>query len=230
MPKWLRRTYGVQLFFETQFSQVSVPWVTAADGRRFHVDRVIVAAGADFRALYPDLYERAGFQLCKLQMMRTRPQPNGWRIGPMLAGGLTLRHYAAFAQCPSWPALEERVARETPELNQVGIHVMASQNGMGEVILGDSHEHNSSVDPFDSTIFDDLILRELRRMIDVPDWTIAEHWHGVYPKTPKKLQYVAEPEPEVSIAIASGGCGMTLSFGLADQMWTSEYGNCIAGV
>ena len=59
---------------------------------------------------------------------------------------------------------------------------------------------------------------------NLPDWTIHERWHGVYPKAPGMVQFVAEPEPEVHISIASGGCGMTMSFGLADEQWTAWQG------
>ena len=39
----------------------------------------------------------------------------------------------------------------------------------------------------------------------------------MYPKAPGTVQFAAEPEPSVHIVIASGGCGMTMSFGLADE-------------
>jgi hypothetical protein len=157
-------------------------------------------------------------------MYRTVAQTQNWSIGAMLAGGLTLRHYATFGVCRSLVALSQRVAEETPELDQYGIHVMASQNGRGEVVLGDSHEYGDDVEPFDKTLIDELIFRELRRMIDLPDWTVAERWHGVYIKAPETVQFVADPEFSVHIAIASGGCGMTMSFGLADEQWTAWHG------
>lgn len=170
---------------------------------------MIVAAGADLNILYPDMYAAAGFKRCKLQMLRTPPQPHGWKLDAMLAGGLTLRHYEALAHRLSLPVLKERIARETPELDRFGIHVLAAQNGLGEVILGDSHEHDDDLSPFDKAEIDRLILRELRRIIDLPDWTIAERWHGVYIKKPGCTEYTAEPEPDVHISVASGGCGMT---------------------
>ena len=37
------------------------------------------------------------------ELMRTRPQDNGWRIGPMLAAGLTLGHYKSFQECRRSP-------------------------------------------------------------------------------------------------------------------------------
>ncbi|MEC4818452.1 MAG: hypothetical protein SAK29_35060 [Scytonema sp. PMC 1069.18] len=74
-------------------------------------------------------------------MMRTVPQPNNWRLGASLAGGLTLTHYAAFANCRSLPALRDRIAAETPHFPEWGIHVMMSQTGAGELTIGDAHEY-----------------------------------------------------------------------------------------
>jgi FAD dependent oxidoreductase TIGR03364 len=222
MPAWLKKRYRVESHFNTAIEHVSVPWVVASDGNRWQVDRVIVATGADLQTLYPKLLQSAGFRLCKLQMLRTAPQPDGWHLGPMLAGGLTLRHYANFAVCHTLLALKERIARETPELDRYGIHVMAAQNGLGEVILGDSHEYGDDITPFDKSEIDELILRELHSLIELPDWTMQQRWHGVYAQLPGVTQFVREPEPGVTVAIASGGCGMTMSFGLADEMWGAE--------
>ncbi|WP_428304249.1 TIGR03364 family FAD-dependent oxidoreductase [Lacipirellula sp.] len=219
MPSWLEQRWNVELRFDSPVEKVDRHGVTLADGGRVAADRVVVAAGTDFRLLYPDLFAEANFRQCKLQMMRTPVQPRGWTLGPMLAGGLTLRHYEAFAECPSLPALKARVASETPELDKYGIHVMASQNGLGEVVLGDSHEYDAEITPFDKRDIDELMLRELRRMIDLPDWTIEQRWHGIYPKSPGLIQYENQPEPNVEVVIASGGCGMTMSFGFAHRLW-----------
>src|SRR5262245_55817237 len=69
LPDWLHHRFGVELYFDTPIQHISLPWVVAADGRRWHVDRAIVAAGADVRELYPEVFRQAGFRLCKLQMM-----------------------------------------------------------------------------------------------------------------------------------------------------------------
>lgn len=218
-PGWLQKRFGVELRYETAVEKVDSHGVTTADGSRILADKVVVAAGTDFRFLYPELFAEAGFRQCKLQMMRTPVQPRGWTLGPMLAGGLTLRHYEAFAACPSLPALKARVAAETPELDKYGIHVMASQNGLGEVVLGDSHEYGDDITPFDKREIEELMLRELRKMIDLPDWTIQERWHGIYPKAPGLIQYECQPDANVEVVIASGGCGMTMSFGFANRLW-----------
>ena len=69
---------------------------------------------------------------------------------------------------------------------------------------------------FDKTPLDDLILREARVFLRMPDWNIAERWHGIYALHPELPFFTAEPAPRVRIVTAPGGSGMTLSFGLAE--------------
>jgi glycine/D-amino acid oxidase-like deaminating enzyme len=104
-----------------------------------------------------------------------------------------------------------------PEYHRYGIHVMASQNGLGELILGDSHEYGDSVDPFDKESIDDLILKYLRRFLNLDRIPIAGRWHGVYAKHPKESFLIRRPAEGVLAVNAVGGAGMTLSFGLAEE-------------
>ncbi len=216
---WLARRLDVQFEFETTITNVDSDRVDSADGRGWSVDRTIVCGGADFETLFPALFRTSGLARCKLQMQKTVSQPAGFTIGPHLASGLTLRHYANFAVTPSLPALKQRIAAETPELDHYGIHVMASQNDTGEVILGDSHEYDAAIEPFDKAVIDDLILRELGRVIRLPSWEIAERWHGVYAKNGKRPLFEADPLPGVHIRTGTGGAGMTMAFGLAERFW-----------
>lgn len=220
---WLTERFDARMLFGTVVRAVDASAagveLTTADGTKRRFDRAVVCGGVDCRRLFPDACAASGVRLCKLQMLKTCPQDGGWRIGPHLASGLTLRHYRNFEVCPSLPKLKQRIAGETPELDQYGIHVMASQNELGEVILGDSHEYEANVDPFDKSVIDELILRELRQIVHLPDWTIAERWHGFYEKHPRQPVLEAEPLPGVHLCTATGGAGMTMSFGLAERAW-----------
>ena len=103
-----------------------------------------------------------------------------------------------------------------------GIHVMASQNDAGEVILGDSHEYDSAIEPFGKSVIDDLILRELSRVIRLKNWEISERWSGVYAKHGARPIFEAEPLPRVHVCTGTGGAGMTMAFGLAERFWESR--------
>ncbi|MGL4512358.1 MAG: TIGR03364 family FAD-dependent oxidoreductase [Lacipirellulaceae bacterium] len=218
-PGWLAERYGVELCFGTTVVEADGGALTTSDGGHHSFDRVTIASGADFQTLFPDVFADHAVGRCKLQMMRTTRQPSGWRLGPMVASGLTLRHYPTFAGCPGHSELRQRIATETPELDRYGIHVMAAQNGRGEVVLGDSHEYGEEITPFDNDEITRLMIRELQKIVDFPDWTLAARWHGIYAiQSPPSLQFVHQPSDAVTIVIATGGCGMTMSFGLADKM------------
>jgi FAD dependent oxidoreductase TIGR03364 len=185
----------------------------------WEVDRTFVCSGAEFEVLFPATFAAVGLRRCKLQMMKTRPQPAGWRLGPHLAGGLTLCHYKAFEVCHTLPALRARLAAQMPDFVRYGIHVMASQNDRGEVVIGDSHEYDSEISPFDKAEIDDLILSYLQTIAILPDSSIASRWNGVYAKHPTQPVVFAEPQPGCVVVAAVGGAGMTLSFGIARNWW-----------
>ncbi len=224
LPGFLREAHGVTTRFGVAVTAVDMPRVRTAGGEAWHVGRCFVCGGADFETLFPDVYAAAGVVRCKLQMMRTAPQPGGWRLGPHVAGGLTLGHYKGFEGCPSLAAVKRRHAARYPEHTKYGVHVMASQNHLGEVVIGDSHEYGADAPPFDSPAVDDLILSYLRGLVRLPDWTVAARWHGVYVKHPTASYVTAEPQPGCHVVTAPGGAGMTLSFGTAAAWWDANGG------
>ncbi len=219
----LRSSFNVDFRFGSTVTEINAPHLTV-NGETWKADHIFVCSGADFETLYPDLYQNSGLTKVKLQMMRTSPQPNDYRIGPALCGGLTLTHYAAFTHCPSLPALKQRIQQELPFAVDWHIHVMMSQNGLGELILGDSHEYAMTFDPFDRADINQFVLDYLQRFAQVPDLTIAATWHGIYAKLPGKTEFIAHPEPQVTIVNGLSGAGMTLSFGLGEEMIESILG------
>jgi FAD dependent oxidoreductase TIGR03364 len=217
LPTWLHRKLGVEFQFGCTVTGFDRPHLWAG-GKEWTANHLLVCSGDDLQTLYPEVLQACGLSRCKLQMMRTQPVVGGWHLGPLLAAGLTLRHYQAFAGCPSLPALKKRIAEETPAYDRFGIHVLASQNGRGELVLGDSHEYDEAIDPFDKQEIEDIILGYLRSFLDIPDMRIASRWHGTYVKHPTKPWVKLQPAPGVTVVTGVGGNGMTLSFGLAEQI------------
>ena len=216
LPGFLADRYKVQFFYGTAVTAIEPPILYSGNGR-WQAETVIVCTGDDFETLYPRQFAASGLTRCKLQMMRTAPQPGGWQLGPSLAAGLTLRFYPSFQVCATLPALARRIAEETPEYDRWGIHALVSQTADGALTLGDSHEYGLSVDIFNKEEVDEIILRYMRQFLRAPDLTVAERWYGVYARHPEKPLVVMHPDDGVRVVASPGGSGMTLSFGVAEQ-------------
>jgi FAD dependent oxidoreductase TIGR03364 len=216
LPQFLAERFGVRFHFSTLVKDIALPEIETTAGR-FYAETAIVCSGEDFQTLYPEHYATSGLTRCKLQMMRTAAQPQGWQLGPSLAAGLTLRFYPAFQICQTLPALSARIAEETPEFDRWGIHALISQTADGALTLGDSHEYGLAVDIFNKQEIDDLILDYTKQFLRAPDLKIAERWYGVYAKHPEKPLVVMTPQVGVRIVASPGGSGMTLSLGAAER-------------
>jgi FAD dependent oxidoreductase TIGR03364 len=214
IPSLLASRYGVHLRFGHTVRTIQLPRVET-NAEIWEVDRVLICSGDDFDTLYPGQLQQAGMVRCKLQMLRTVPQPGDWQLGPALAGGLTLRFYPSFRICSTLESLARRIATETPEYERWGIHVMASENVNREVTIGDSHEYGAQPDIFNKEEIDKAIVAYLNTFLALPDPTIAQRWYGGYAKHPSKPFVRFDAEPGVTVVTGLGGAGMTLSFGLA---------------
>ncbi|MCX4531564.1 TIGR03364 family FAD-dependent oxidoreductase [Streptomyces sp. NBC_00841] len=218
LASYLVAEYGVDIRFGATVRGINLPTVETTDGD-WSVDRAYVCSGNDFETLYPDVFAESGLVRCKLQMMRTGPQPDGWDLGPMLCGGLTLLHYAAFDDCTSKARLAERMGLELPFHRENGIHVLLSQTADGRLTIGDSHAYAKTLDPFEDEAINQAVLDYLDTFAALPDPRITERWVGYYPSLRDgRTELVVEPEPGVTVVNGVGGAGMTLSFGLAEDI------------
>jgi FAD dependent oxidoreductase TIGR03364 len=217
LPAYLHSKYGIEFHFNKAISRIEN--LKAYSGKQvYEADVIYVCSGADFETLYPEVFAESGITKCKLQMLRTVPQDDNWSIGPALSAGLTLTHYGAFDACPSLPKLKARVEHEMPEYVKWGIHVMISQNGLSEITIGDSHEYGLVHDPFDRDEVNQLIIYYLHKFTNIQNLEIAQTWNGIYPKLKGKTEFVSTPESGVTIINGLSGAGMTLSFGLAEEV------------
>ena len=185
LPEYLREL-GVSVHFGEAVTHIDLPWIETGGGSH-EADIAIVCSGDDFETLFPDVFRSSGLTRCKLQMMRTAPQPGAWQLGPSLAAGLTLRFYKAFQMCATLPKLKERVAREKPEYEKYLIHVLVSQTADGAITLGDSHQYGVCVDIFDRPEIDELILSEAE--------TIGASIHAVDPVHRSRRTRPRRPAP-----------------------------------
>ncbi len=217
LPAYLERKYGVTFHFGRAVQSVEGN-VVKSGNESWKAEKVFVCSGADFETLFPETFKNSGITKCKLQMMRTGPQPIDWKLGPSLSAGLTLLHYSSFRSCPGLGALRSRIESEMPEYVKWGIHVLVSQNALGEIVLGDSHEYGLTHSPFDREEINRLVISYLSTFLDAPDLKIEERWHGIYPKLNGKTDFVAKVDEHTTIVNGHSGAGMTLSFGLAEEI------------
>ena len=218
LPDWLFEQFGVKFLWGSAATEIRYPEVKAGSNT-FTADEIYICSGSDFETLFPLVYSAQALTKCKLQMLKIRKQPDNWRIGPALCGGLSLLHYGSFKSAPSLKDLQSSFLQTHPEYLKSGIHVMVSQNQQGELIIGDSHEYGLTHDPFNSTEINEMILGYLKHFAMFRDDKVIETWNGVYPKlTNGQSSLVIFPEDGVTIINGLGGAGMTLSFGLCEQI------------
>ncbi|HVS93348.1 MAG TPA: TIGR03364 family FAD-dependent oxidoreductase [Mucilaginibacter sp.] len=217
VAKYLAEKYGVEFHWNTAISRIEYPKVFSGH-KVWEADEIFVCSGADFETLYPEIFLETQITKCKLQMMRLVAQPGGWRIGPSLCGGLSMIHYPGFKAAASLSQLRKRYEEQYADYLQWGIHVMVSQNGSGELTIGDSHEYGLVHDPFDKEFINRMITDYLQTFAIFKDWKLLQSWHGIYPKMmDSRTELILEPEEGVTVINGLGGNGMTLSFGLCEE-------------
>ena len=227
LPAYLAERHGVQFRWATAVNAVD-RGVAYAGRERFPAERIYICGGADFEWLYPEVFAAAPLTRCKLQMLRLTPEVPGFRLGCSLAAGLSLVHYASFAALPEVGPLRARLEREQAPLLEAGIHMLLTQNGQGELAVGDSHAYGHTPDPFDECAINEKILGYTRKVVNLPPSRVTQTWHGVYAKlTDGGTEFVRSAAPGVTIVNGLGGLGMTLAFGLADELVDGRYRPCV---
>lgn len=218
IAQYLIDKYDVNFYWNTAISQIRNNTVTSGS-QSWQANEIFVCSGVEFETLYPELFALQDTTKCKLQMMRIAAQPNNWRIGPALCGSLSMIHYSGFKSAPALTALRKRYEEQYADYLKWGIHVMVSQNQAGELTVGDSHEYGLVHDPFDKHFINEMILQYLKTFTNLKDSQVIQTWNGTYAKmTNGQTELILKAEPGITIINGLGGNGMTLSFGLCEQL------------
>lgn len=193
--------------------------ILTADGTIYTADQIIICSGRDFKILYPEQFRNSGLRISKLQMMITDPLPHISLPGNILTG-YSIRRYEAFHAMPSYGKLCSQFKDEEIE-NKYGIHILFKQGIDGSIIIGDSHEYASahnieSLDFGISTYINELMLREAKKIINLPSWNIRSVWNGYY-ATHHEGIYDNEVEEGIHIVTGIGGKGMSTGAGYAEE-------------
>lgn len=214
LPAYLHSKFGVEFHWQHCVTQVE-PGSIRVGKTTWEANQVIVCTGHDYETLFPEHFATSGLSRSKLQMLRAMPKGD-WRIETMLCAGLTMLHYRNFESCPTLPVLRKRFEEELPEQIKWGVHLLVSQHGTGELVIGDSHEYGLAVTPFNRESVDRLILEYLNTFLAVSEIEVTLRWHGVY-STSNQQVHEAELLPGVNLVTGVGGAGMTISMGLGER-------------
>jgi FAD dependent oxidoreductase TIGR03364 len=181
-------------------------------------ERIIICPGTDLRTLFPEIFTRRGVTLCKLHMLRVATP--GFALPGAVMSDLGLLRYLGYRDCPSLPRLAARLRAEQGAELENGIHLIAVQGADGSLVVGDSHHYADSPDPFQPRAVDDLILRELSAVLDIPRPEVLERWVGVYPSGPDTA-FFERPMPGVMLVSVTSGTGASTAFGLAEDVFAA---------
>ena len=211
---YLRRELGVEFHFSTLVREIEPGRLHSTAGT-FTAAQIIVCSGHDYQTLLAAPIAELNPQICRLQMLRARPQVN-LNLQHALLTGLSCVHYGAFADLPEAKAVQAQILRETPHLHENGIHLLISPTPYGELIIGDSHHYGSDASPFNAEQVDDYMI-ELAEQTLGCKIQVVERWQGVYgARGPAPFSFL-RPVSGVSAALMHSGVGMSVGPAMAER-------------
>jgi FAD dependent oxidoreductase TIGR03364 len=210
---YLRRDLGVQFHFSTLVRDIQPGQLRSTAGN-FHAPQIVLCSGHDYQTLLADQIAALQPQICRLQMLRARPEAN-LNLQHALLTGLSCVHYGAFADLPEAAAVQAQILREAPHLHEHGIHLLISPTPYGELIIGDSHDYGSDPSPFNAEQVDNWLL-ELAEQTLGCRVRVVERWQGVYgARGPAPFSFL-EAAPGVHVALMHTGVGMSVGPAMAE--------------
>lgn len=218
---WLRRELKVEFHFSTLVRDIE-PGLLRTTAGTFQAGQILVCSGHDYQTLLAEQLAALKPQVCRLQMLRARPERD-LGLGHALLTGLSCVHYGAFADLPQAQAIHEQIRRETPALERHGIHLLISPTPYGELIIGDSHDYGSDAAPFNAEAVD-------RLMLDLAEDTlgmrveVVERWQGVYGARGPAPFSVLQVEAGISAVLMHTGVGMSVGPALGERTIAGLFG------
>ncbi|MCU1749521.1 TIGR03364 family FAD-dependent oxidoreductase [Pseudomonas sp. 6D_7.1_Bac1] len=211
---YLRRDLGVEFHFSTLVRDIEPGRVHSTAGS-FTGEQIIVCSGHDYQTLLAEPITALKPQICRLQMLRARPQIN-LNLQHALLTGLSCVHYGAFADLPEAAAVQAQILREAPHLHEHGIHLLISPTPHGELIIGDSHDYGSDPSPFNAEQVDNWML-ELAEQTLGCKVQVVERWQGVYGARGAVPFSFLQAAPGVHAALMHTGVGMSVGPAMAER-------------
>jgi len=186
-------------------------------------ERIVVCPGDDLLTLFADRIKAMGIMRCRLQMLKVVPSESSFRLTCAVMSDLSLVRYLGYSELPQAAALKQRLLDEQPRHLANGIHLIAVPGSDG-LVVGDSHHYEWSVAPFASEEVDDLILDELRQVLNLPDARVSERWVGTYASLDDRLAVTDAPDPSIRLVIVTSGTGASTSFAIGEETINELFG------
>ena len=211
---YLRRELNVEFHFSTLVRDVEPGRLQSTVGT-FTAGQIIVCSGHDYQTLLAEPIAALDPQICRLQMLRVRPQID-LDLQHAVLTGLSCVHYGAFADLPEAAAVQARIRRDEPHLQEHGIHLLVSPTPYGELIIGDSHHYGSDPSPFNAEQVDNWMIELAEQTLDCKV-DVIERWQGVYgSRGPGPFSFL-QPAPGLGVALMHTGVGMSVGPAMAER-------------
>ncbi|PWU29130.1 TIGR03364 family FAD-dependent oxidoreductase [Pseudomonas sp. RW407] len=218
---WLRRELKVEFHFSTLVRDIE-PGLLRTTAGEFRAGQILVCSGHDYQTLLADQLAALKPQVCRLQMLRARPERD-LGLGHALLTGLSCVHYGAFADLPEAEAIHRQIRREAPALETHGIHLLISPTPHGELIIGDSHDYGSDAAPFNAEAVDRLLLDLAEDTLGMRV-EVVERWQGVYGARGPAPFSVLQVDAGISAVLMHTGVGMSVGPALGERTIAGLFG------
>lgn len=218
---YLRRELKVEFHYSTLVRDIEPGQLHTTAGS-FRGEQIIVCSGHDYQTLLAEQIAQLTPQICQLQMLRARPKAD-LNLQHALLTGLSCVHYGAFADLPQAAAVQAQILRDTPHLDEHGIHLLISPTPHGELIIGDSHHYGSDPSPFNAEQVDNWMI-ELAEQTLGCQIQVVERWQGVYgSRGPGPFSFLRAADG-VRVALMHTGVGMSVGPAMAERNITELWG------
>ncbi len=208
-PIWLAKERGVRFKYGRQVVGFEAPRVRTTGGD-WMADRLWICSVEALATLFPDETASIGLARSMIRGFQTEALSAWRRLGPILAAGPAFRQTPSFQGCPSLTTLRARLARELCE----GIDLLIGQDGPGRLTIGSTCPFGVSTRGEE---VDRLMIQHARTLLSsLP--AISTRWQDTQTSHPTAPYCVILPSPLAAGVTGLGASGMTLSFGLAEDV------------
>jgi FAD dependent oxidoreductase TIGR03364 len=211
---YLRREHGVQFHFSTLVRDIE-PGLIHSTAGRCRAEQIVLCSGHDYQTLLAEQIAALHPQVCRLQMLRVRPERD-FGLDQAVLTGLSCVHYGAFSDLPEAEAIREQIREQQPELEEHGIHLLVSPTPQGELIIGDSHHYGADASPFNAEAVDEILLGLAEQTLGTR-LAVVERWQGVYGARGPGPFSVLKAAPGVTAVLMHSGVGMSVGPALGER-------------